>query len=335
MAIRTIVVGLGRAGALAPAALARHGAPIVRNHVEALLRLPGFELVGVVDNDSGSYRKATRRHPTLRKVPFRTSLGEIPRGAADVVVIATPTSQREAVFRSALALKPRMILVEKPLAADARAGRRLLRAARKAGVDVRVHFNRRFDGAIQWFLRPMPKPPTLVVGRYSKGLFNYASHLVDLLMAWYGPPREVRALEGRPAGSDPTLSFACVFAGGLQAYVLGVRGVKFDQFEVELDFANRRLAMTNNGVEKRSYVGRRNLYYPGYTHLVEEQGRGDATPTGGYLEFYEALGKAWGRGRVLPGCTGDEGQLNLRVLDAVLRSARKGGRAIAMRGSAV
>lgn len=332
--IRTIVAGLGRAGALAPAVDAPDGTPIIRNHVEALLHLPRFELVAVIDSDTKRYRKAARRHSALRAVPFQASLADLDRGSADVIVLATPTSERESIFRSALALRPRMILVEKPLADDVRTGARLLEAAHRAKVDVRVHFNRRFDGAIQRFLRTKPKAPALVVGRYGKGLFNYASHLVDLLLSWFGPPTHVRALEERPPGADPTISFACTFAGDVQAYVLGMRGLQFDQFEIELDFANRRLAMTNNGVEKRSYVGRRNLYYPGYAHLLEEPARRDTTPTGGYLEFYQALSRAWSRGTDLPGCTVAEGLLNLRVLDAVLRSAKRGGRTIAIKGSA-
>lgn len=332
--IRAVIVGLGRAGAIAPAVQASDGATVLRSHAAALLAVPAFEIVGLVDCDPARRTKAVRMHPALRQCRFELSVAAIADVSTDLIVLSTPTEVRDVPFRDSLLMRPRLMLVEKPLGADSKVAHRMVLAAERAGVELRVNFSRRFDPAIRRFRRAMPTTPTLVIGRYNKGLRNYASHLIDLLVDWFGPPTHVRALESDLLGKDPNVSFVCTFPGGWRAYVLAVPGAKYDQFEVDFHFPKGRMEMTNNGVEKRTFAAVANLYYPGYAHLVEQIRLRNVTPTSGYVEFYRAVARAWRGGRLLPGCTGEQAATNIRITDAVLRSAALGSREIKFFGEA-
>jgi predicted dehydrogenase len=103
------VVGAGAGGGLSMAALAAS---------------PRHQLVAVADLNPAACRATAERHPDIRTfVDYRQMLAECP---ADVICVATwPPSHLE-VTEAALALPLRGILVEKPLADTAAAGRRLL-----------------------------------------------------------------------------------------------------------------------------------------------------------------------------------------------------------------
>ena len=103
----------------------------------------------------------------------------------DVVVIATPPEFRLAAVEEALSLKPKLLLLlEKPVSSDLVSTRRVVEAIESAGTNLRVNFHRRFDQRhLQWRQWAPPKP-ALITMRYGKGLMNYGSHLIDLLMDW-------------------------------------------------------------------------------------------------------------------------------------------------------
>ena len=155
-----------------------------------------------------------------------------------------------------------------------------------------------------------------LVCRYNKGLLNYASHMVDLLLHWYGAVEAVQAIGPAEAADDPTVSFRCDMAAGMPAYVIGLPGAQYDQFEIDVFQPQGRVSYANNGVEKRAHEAVADLYYPGYAHLRERTAPRDDTPTGGFVEYYRAVVAALREDGPLPGCTGPEALANLLVLEA-------------------
>lgn len=320
------IIGLGRVGAFAPSVPGdTKNVPVIRNHCDAVLAENRCELIALIDEDSDVRDKISSTKVLPAHVQLLSAPSELKPCAADVIVLCTAGGTRRALVPQVLNLKPRLLIVEKPLAMDSKDGKEILAMADRAGVEVRVNFNRRMDPALVRYHALMPDIPVSVICRYNKGLFNYASHMVDLLCHWYGPVRSVRAHSCVETESDPTVSFTCEFSAGFEAVFVGVTGAAYDLFEADLLFSHGAMTLTNNGVEKRIFESVEDLYYPGYSHLAEMKGHRGFSRTGGFVELYGSIADFFLDEKPLGGCSGLEGLKCLDILEAVLKSCRMNG----------
>lgn len=124
-----ISVGLGRAGALALAALRRR---------------TDVRLVAAVDPDPGAARTAPAG------VPVHTSLDDLPD--AEIAVVSTPTPTHPDVCEALLHRVPglSLVLCEKPAALTAESLAALTEAARARGVELRVLLHYAFGSEVIW-----------------------------------------------------------------------------------------------------------------------------------------------------------------------------------------
>jgi predicted dehydrogenase len=324
--IPVAIVGLGRVGA-ANVGLAG-GLPL--SHLAAVRAVEGLEPVALVDPDEAARAAVLRDHAGIAPAIVMSSPDGIDALDGGIVVLATPPAGRAALLARVLQLKPRVVIVEKPLALDIAEARSMVAAAEKAGVALRVNFHRRFDPRHRRWRARAPHKPRLIVLRYGKGLFNYASHMIDLLMDWYGPVAEVRALGPVPAAAgDPNLGFVCRMAAGFDAVAMGVDGLGYDLFDIDIFGADARVELRAGGADIRRYAPVQDLHYRGYRHLAEREDERDIGPVGGFVELYRAARDHLAEGAPLAGCDGRAALATMAVLDAALRSAAAGGTPVA------
>ncbi len=322
MTVPLLLVGLGRM-AVGNQQLA--GA-MPLSHADAALAAGGFEISGLVDPDADRRVAAAARFPG---VPVADCLEALPANTGEVIAICASTGAHADLATRALSRSPAVLLVEKPMAADLDSAIALAHTVEATGAVVRVNFHRRFDPRHRHWRDHRPQTPRLIEMRYGKGLLNYASHLVDWLLDWYGEIESVRALPLRADDSaDPSPSFVCVMAGGFEAVVLGLAGLDYDQFEIDILARGERLTLADGGAEIRRQVPRMAKHYAGYAHLASEVGADDTAPVGGFLELYRAIAAHCLTEAPLPGCDHRDGLLNVAVLEAVRLSQYCGGEAI-------
>lgn len=343
------IVGLGRVGAANPDVADDHGNPVHRNHLRAAMAA-GFRVAALVDRDpqAGTAALSTWREcagPDCADHPPQqcADLGDLSAGVADVVTVASPQEMRAYHFAAAIALKPKVLLIEKPLAVELPQAQAMVRKAESLAdeIEVFVNFNRRADlGMLAWRTRWAGRDPRLVVMRYGDGLMNYASHLVDHALEWFGGPERVRALPpyGLPAGNPhsgaESPSFLLEYADGLIVHVLGFGDIDYDMFEIDVYFADGMVSARNNAVEKYEYHRRADLYYPGYPGLVvDDEGRA-ASPIGGFTETYRILASRMAGDDRREGtgiatlCPMTTALCGVQILQAVLRSRCEQGRPV-------
>lgn len=123
---RVAIVGLGWMGS---------------NHARACNELPELELAYVVEPENVIY-------PSAGTTQVLGSVEQIPPGAIDLAIVATPTSTHEEVASYFLRLGV-PVLVEKPAAHSVESARRLLQLERDSGVSVSIGHIERFNPAIQ------------------------------------------------------------------------------------------------------------------------------------------------------------------------------------------
>lgn len=336
-----VIVGLGRAGAINPDVQGEDGLVVQRSHLRAAMAA-GLRVHGLVDPDSDARVAALEiweeangvadEAPQLCAAPE-----EINAGTADIVAIASPPAFHVDHVRVAMALRPRIILMEKPLAADLAGASAIADMIMSDGCEIEtvVNFNRRADpGMTAWRKLWAGRAPRSVVMRYSDGLMNYASHLVDHALEWFGAPTQVRALPPftprATARANP--SFVLEYDDVPPVLVQGISDIDYDMFEIDIYFADGMVSARNNAVEKYTLGRRADVYYPGYAALIAEEGGCVLRPVGGFTETYRALARRLSGAEQATGdvalCTVRQALRGMQILQAVLRSHGEAGRPI-------
>lgn len=129
MTLRVGVAGLGMMG---------------RHHARAWTEVPGVELVAVADADETAVGRVTKGRTFHGYTDILRMLDEERLDALSVVV---PTSLHERVAVDAME-RGVAVLIEKPLASDAEAGRKIIAAAERTGAVATVGHIERFNPAV-------------------------------------------------------------------------------------------------------------------------------------------------------------------------------------------
>jgi predicted dehydrogenase len=317
--MRVAIVGLGRIGAGYPDA---DGLP--RNHLVAAARTNGVRVTAIIENDKRKLCTVGQRAEANGSMLLE-DLKQLPAGVADVLIDATANDDRTAVIQRAIACGIPVVILEKPFAATAPQAAELGQLIRDSSVKVRVNFHRRIDARHLAIRKEIRSLPQIVMATYSKGLRNYGSHLVDLILHWMGPIAEVRTNSPWSVESDPTVGFDLRFADGRHGTVTALQGVNWDVFEAAFFGNFGRVDLLNGGasIELRRPV--EDLIYPGYTHLERDNSASSTGAVSGLAELYCGLRDHFAINGTLPGTTVDEAVHGTFVLDAIERSARTGG----------
>jgi predicted dehydrogenase len=319
--LKAAILGLGRIGCGYPDA--SDGTP--RNHLSAIQACAGVEATVLVDPEPTAFDMVRARHGNLDNFQFATSTEQVADQQIDIVAVCGPSGSREKQLRDALKLRPRVVIIEKPLAYDLASGLKLARLINGAEVSARINFPRRFDDKYVELKNSLEARPQKAVIRYGKGIHNYGSHLIDLLLDWFGPISEVRALDGQLEAEDPTLSFWCRMACGFEVVAVAMDGCAYEQFECDFFFDDHRIELISGGAETRIYAPLKGKINPDYTHLDENLDLRRIHPIGGMSELYEAITAHLRNGEELGGCGLDEAIMGMTVIAAILKSAGNGG----------
>jgi len=114
-------------------------------HAPFIASTDGMELAAIVTSDPGRRDLAQAAHPGAVVLPSTAELWSAERLGVELVVVTTPN--RSHVEVASAALEAGMaVVVDKPLAATAAEGRRLVEDAASRGLLLSVFHNRRWDG---------------------------------------------------------------------------------------------------------------------------------------------------------------------------------------------
>jgi scyllo-inositol 2-dehydrogenase (NADP+) len=340
--IRVALLGFGLAGAVF--------------HAPFIACTPGMRLAAVVTSDPERSRSASESFPGVRVAATAETIW---RDAADFDLAVVATPNRTHVPLALAALEAGLpVVVDKPLAAGAADGRRLVEEARRRGLMLSVFQNRRWDGDFltvrrllredtlgevwrfesrieRW--RPTPKPgwrqnpaPEDAGGL----LYDLGSHLIDQALVLFGPAAYVYAEVdcSNPASQvDDDVFVALAHATGVRSHLW--MSTAAAQAGPRLRVLGSRAAYTKFGVDVQENA-LRNGERPGSTGWGEEDpadwgllGAGeDAAPVrteaGGYQGFYAGIARALRHGAPPPVDPADSVAV-LEIIEAARRSAHE------------
>lgn len=245
---RVLIIGLGQIGMAYDLSLdpAQH----ILSHARAFALNPAFFVVGGADLSLAARDRFTHHYGTPAYADVATAVRET---KPDVVVVATPTAQHlETVLAVFAAGRPRVLVCEKPLAHTFADGRALTLACTQNDCRLYVNYMRRSDptaAALRAHLADgRIATPLKGVVWYAKGLYNNASHFINLLEDLLGP---VTAMERVAPGAyrsdgDPEPDFTLRYARGTITF-LATRAEDYIHNSMEWIAPNGRLRYERAG----------------------------------------------------------------------------------------
>ena len=251
MAYKVLIIGCGAIAGGYDADRPADCPPL--SHAGAICNDDRLELVACVDPDDAVRCAFAERWCVPKDEPDLASLAAEP-GDFDIVIISSPTACHAEHLEAALALKPHIVLCEKPLAEDLAEAERLATAYEDAGIPLVVNYTRRWVSPFEQLAKMRDEGEmfsTLVsaVGYYGKGVVHNGGHMVDLLHMLVGPLtlQSVGPARFDHWEEDPSVSAILTTEQGAPVHLVAGDARAFTQFELVLTFEDGEVAIRDGG----------------------------------------------------------------------------------------
>jgi len=250
----------------------------IHTHSKAYLNHPRVNLIGGIDSSQNQrevFNTFSSKNSWCNISDFVNSCPEI---SVDIVSICTPTSLREDVIAETIdKLIPKAILLEKPIAQDVKEAKLILELQNKNNVRIFVNYFRSFIESYQSLFSEIK---SLKYGRiqsvdvcYSKGLFNNASHYINILSLIFDGEPDIEwtsKASKTPGIVDIDLDFVLTWHGVTIVFRV-VNEDKFSMGEIDLVLEKARFTLKDYGfLCEKSFVGK-DSKFDGYSQLIKKE----------------------------------------------------------------
>jgi len=325
---RAGIVGCGRIASLFDSDPKRKGAA---THAGAYSRHPRVELAAAADLNPQALKAFGERWNVANLYDDPAKM--LREQQLDIVSVCTPTVTHRDIAMMALDAGARAIFCEKPIAASLGQADEMVRRCDEAGVLLAVNHLRRWDPlhhrAKDYVAESLGRVQQ-VVGYYTAGLANTASHLLDLLRFFFGDVEWAQAISvPDEAATDPCIDARLQFRSGTPATILSMDVKSYLIFQVDIFGTSGRLDIIHSGKEARVWRVDESHVFSGYQELFEQPDRLTGGLEGMMYHPVADLVECLDTGRA-PISTGRDGLAALELIFAIRRSARNRGERIAL-----
>ena len=267
---RVLIIGCGSIAGRYDADRAEGALPLT--HAGGFDANDRFELTACVDPDDSVRIAFAERWNVPHNAVTLDELGaEV--GEFDVISICSPTQYHSVNVEQALALQPRLIFCEKPVAKTFDDARLLVNRCERSNVALAVNFTRRWAPDLVMLAHDIQAGhwgrPLAATSWYTKGITHNGSHMVDLLRMMLGDLKLIAC--GEPVldfwADDPSVPALLEGKDGSSIHLVCGDARAFTQFELLMTFERGEIAMREGGflIETRrvedndTFVGYRTL----------------------------------------------------------------------------
>ena len=265
--MKTAIIGLGNIGLLYDI----DSNQFFFTHTKACMFHNGIELLYGVDPD----KSKRLLFEGITNKPAYESVDAIDESikAIDLVILSTPTEFRGSILEQIISMKPKCILVEKPIAPNLVQAIQIKENCERQNIYLFVNYFRYFNPGIQniynYFSSGILGDYANGVCYYSGGIANNASHYISMLLQWFGYPRSIQVVEKyQNTSAESNISFKMEFANG-DMFFLPLT-TNYDIGEIDLFFQNGRIRIENYGENVTSFIAKDDRYFKNYKRLVVE-----------------------------------------------------------------
>ncbi|CAN1537417.1 MviM Predicted dehydrogenases and related proteins [Burkholderiaceae bacterium] len=241
-------------------------------HAKAFAKHGGFAVSACVDPDAAKRAAFQQRW----QVPAGfASVQEVAAagGQFDVISICSPTHAHAADIQSALALKPKLIFCEKPVTSQLQKSQHAVQACADQHVLLVVNYSRRWAPQVAQLKTELAQghwgAVRSVSAVYNKGILNNGSHMMDLLLALFGPLHiaSVGQAVDDFFSDDPTIDVTLLNEQGLPIQLNVAHAQDYALFEMQIVTEKGVITMEDGGARWRFRTASPSAQLPGYNFL--------------------------------------------------------------------
>ena len=301
--IKTAIIGLGKI------TWAYEKDPLVGKsddfptHFRVLSRHPNFYLAAAQDKSAkagNSFLSYAKDFGLTPKV-YEDWEAMIKKENPGLLVVASSTESHYEICSRAIDLGIKNILCEKPISFSLKEARKLVQKAEKNKCVLFVNYPRAFNPSYIELCKKIQKGFFGKIqsfdAKYSKGIFNNGTHVLDLLIRMFGEVKKVQGLKNLTCDFgkvDPTVSATISFENGVSGYIHGLNGNFYNIFELDIIGGLGRLKMVS-----------------------DKDPRGLIDTTKGHYHVYDNIYSGINR------CSGRDSLKSLEVANKIIKSIKK------------
>jgi predicted dehydrogenase len=280
-----VVLGLGRIGAAYPSG------NIPRTHTAAYLNHLKVNLIAAIDPDPDTRDKFKVQWGHQIKL-FTSVKNMLADGIfPDIASICTNPSILQNNVQDYMVHPPKFFFLEKPTVLTSEQSKELLKIV--GNIPVAVNYHRCWDPNHKAFFdKLIGKEIFTVRVLYSKGLLNYASHIIALLIQNFGDVDTVLKVYDEKVNndlSDPSYSFILNFKKGFKAVFQGFDNINYDLLELDFITGSGIYSLKSGGCRQRYEQPVENYFYPDYTSLTDSHLEIEDGQVGGLYQAIENI----------------------------------------------
>ncbi|MFA6405688.1 MAG: ElyC/SanA/YdcF family protein [Candidatus Paceibacterota bacterium] len=241
--IKTAIIGLGKIS------WTYEKDPLVKKrmefptHFSVLKNHPNFRLVAVQDKSSRVLGSFVRENGKLKEKPnvYRNWKEMIKKEKIDLLVVASNTESHFTICDEAIDLGIKSILCEKPISYSLKESESLIKKAKAKNCVLFINYFRAFNYSYNDLIHKISGG---FLGRiqsfsakYSKGIFNNGTHLIDILVRMFGEVELVRGFKNSTISylkTDPTVDVFLAFKNGVNGYIQGLNNDFYNIYEFDI-----------------------------------------------------------------------------------------------------
>ena len=264
-----LIIGLGNVGMRYD--IADNSAEKILTHSKSFFYHNKFNLVAGIDLNPQNRKEFERKYKCKSfKSLKEASLYIDP----EIIIVSTCTNQHYINIKEILRLfKPKIIICEKPLSFDINEAKKIVEicAFRKIKLYVN-YFRRTLPGNLEVLFHLNSntfKKPFKGVCFYSKGLFNSASHFIDLFQFLFGKIININLFNKNEIRHDPEPDFNLKFIEGNITFISNQNSPIFFNY-IDIIMQNGKLTFDNGGSEVLWRSAKQDTRFPGYEILGKD-----------------------------------------------------------------
>lgn len=257
------VIGLGKIGSFYPSD------GVSRTHMDAYTKNKRIDVIAGVDPNKKAQKYFLNRWK--QNIPVFSTVKEMLfKLSPDIVSVCAPTYRLIEIIKDFSKKPPKLFFLEKPVSDDFDSSKKIFKLIKN--IPVAVNYHRCWDPShLLFFKKVLNSGKVISISiKYNKGMFNYSSHIIALLIYHFGSVIDLKELESQNyniKNSDPSYSFILNFKYGIQAIFQGFDNIKYDLLELEILTTKGIFSIKSAGCRKRVEKPKKNVFYPNYIQL--------------------------------------------------------------------
>ncbi len=247
-----LIIGLGNIGFEYDCT--KNKKKFILSHSKSFSWHKDFNLIGAVDSDKEKCKKFQALYNKNAYTDLNKALKHL---KADLIVISSPTSTLTQIFECIIKnYYPKIILIEKPMSFNFDEAKNIVAKAYDRGINLFVNYTRRSQVEVNVIKEKIHSLNTNFRGNvwYSRGVYNGASHFINLLEYWFGATKNIKVFKNGEIYNDFDYEpdFEIEFSKGL---------FHFSPLKIQSYFHNSIDMFYNNGRIRYDLNGRTVFYH--------------------------------------------------------------------------